>query len=74
MTSSTSTDERAPARSDLSLPPSVTAVAFWSAVLLPFCSLALLFGGLGTTLEYVGFIALVVANVLALVAGHGYGK
>ena len=71
---STPANERSTARSGFSLPPEVTAGAFWAAVLLPFCSLALLLGGLGTTLEYFGFIALVVVNVVALIIGHGYGR
>lgn len=74
MSPSTPTNERGPARSGSSLPAPIKAGAFWSAVLLPFCSLALLIGGLGTPLEYVAFVALVVANVLALIAGHGYGR
>lgn len=74
MSSSTSTNERGSTHAESSLPPSVRAGAFWAAVLLPFCSLALLVGGLGTTLEYIGFIALVAVNVVALVLGHGYGR
>lgn len=74
MSSSTPTNEPNPARSESSLPARVRAWAFWSAVLLPFCSLALLLGGLGTTLEYVVFVALVVTNILALIVGHGYGQ
>ena len=74
MTPSTPANEPSPTRSEPSLPPSVKAGAFWAAVLLPFCSLALLLGGLGTTVEYIGFIALVVVNVVALIVGHGYGR
>lgn len=49
------------------------AGAFWAAVLLPFCILALLAGGLETTSDYMTLVALVVGNVLALLVGHDYG-
>lgn len=49
------------------------AGAFWAAVLLPFCILALLASGLVTTSDYVTLAALLVGNVLALLVGHDYG-
>lgn len=74
MNPSTSPNEHGrPARS-ASLPEPLKAGAFWSAVLLPFCSLALFLGGLGTRTEYLLFGSLVVANVAALIVGHGYGR
>lgn len=57
-----------------SLPASLKAGAFWSAVLLPFCILALLTVGLETTLHYAALVLLVGVNVLALVVGHDYGE
>ena len=54
--------------------PAIRAGAFWAAVLLPFCALALLASGLSTTTEYVSFVSLVVVNLVALVAGHDYGS
>ncbi len=46
-------------------------VAFWIAVALPFLSLPLLVGGLDGS-EPTVFAALLAANVVALVIGHGY--
>lgn len=74
MSLSTPTNERNAPRSGSSLPAAIKAGAFWAAVLLPFCSLALLLGGLDTPTEYVVFVGLVVTNVLALIAGHDYGR
>lgn len=72
MASSTSTNERnAPVTA--TVPEAVRGGAFWAAVLLPFCVLALLVLGIETTAEYTLFAALVAANVVALVLGHGYG-
>jgi hypothetical protein len=73
MTPSTPTNDRSTA-TGISLPESVRAAAFWSAVLLPFFVLALLVNGLDTTAEYLFFTSLVVANIAALVIGHGYGE
>lgn len=44
------------------------AVAFWSAVALPFAIIVLL--ATGTPLSWVGLLLL--CNVAALVVGHGY--
>ncbi|MGQ4554840.1 hypothetical protein [Halobellus sp. GM3] len=53
------------------LAPPLRFVAFWAAVTLPFLYLPLLAGGLegGETLV---FGALLAANALTLVLGHGY--
>jgi hypothetical protein len=48
------------------------ALAFWSAVFLPFCLLALLVGGLAGTMDSLLFVGLVIANVTAVVVGHDY--
>jgi len=74
MNPSTSTNEHARSPRRASLPEPIEAGAFWLAVLLPFCSLALFLGGLGTTSEYLLFGSLVSANVAALIVGHGYGR
>jgi len=48
--------------------------AFWSAIGLPFLSVPLLLSGLGSAGETMAFLALLVANVLALVAGRGHAS
>ena len=57
-----------------SVPTPVKAVAFWAAVVLPFCSLALLASGLETGLDYATLVGLLTGNVVALVVGHDYGQ
>lgn len=52
----------------------IEAVAFWSAVALPFLYLPLLLSGLDTTDQVTAFILLVGLNVVALVIGHRYGR
>ena len=52
----------------------VRAAAFWAAVLLPFCSLALLFGVVELETSAVGLGSLLAANVAALLVGHGYRR
>ena len=74
MSPSTSTNERGPRTRSPSIPEPLKAGAFWSAVLLPFWSRALLVSGVGTTAEYLLFGSLGAANVVALIAGHGYGR
>jgi len=49
----------------------VRFVAFWLAVALPFLYLPLLVGGLNGS-ELTAFGALLAANAVALVVGHGY--
>jgi len=46
-------------------------VAFWTAVALPFLYLPLLAGGL-TGSEPTAFVALLLANAVALVLGHDH--
>lgn len=50
------------------------ALAFWAAIALPFAYLPLLYGGLDGTANLLVFAALVVANVLALYAGHDHRR
>ncbi|MBB6644993.1 hypothetical protein [Halobellus ruber] len=47
-------------------------VAFWVAVALPFLYLPLLVGGLEGG-QPAAFAALLAANAVALLVGHGYG-
>jgi len=54
--------------------PSVRAAAFWSAVALPFLNVALLANGLSTAAETTAFVALLVANVLALYVGQPHRR
>jgi hypothetical protein len=58
------------ARSYLSGP--LEALAFWSAVFLPFCLLGLFMSGFDGPTDYFVFTALVVANVVAVLVGHDY--
>lgn len=50
------------------------ALAFWSAVVLPFLHVPLLSGGLTTTGERNAFLVLLALNAVALYAGHSYGE
>lgn len=50
------------------------AVAFWSAIALPFLHLGLLWDGLATTSETTTFLVLLAANLVALYIGHGHGQ
>jgi hypothetical protein len=50
----------------------VRRLAFWAAVVLPFLHLPLLATGLGSQQTVIAFVALVVANVVALVLGQGH--
>lgn len=53
----------------------VQAFAFWAAIALPFAYLPILTSGFEGGANPIGtFVALVVANVVALVLGHGYGE
>ncbi len=74
MSPSTSTTDRGTVSTTPSLPGPLKAGAFWSAVLLPFCALFLIASGLDTPAEYLSFVGLIVANLVALVVGHDYGQ
>ena len=54
--------------------PPARAAAFWSAIALPFLNVALLVGGISTAAETVAFLALLVANALALYVGQPYRR
>lgn len=49
------------------------ALAFWSAVVLPFLHVPLLVSGLGTPGERQAFVALLALNAVVLYAGHPHG-
>ncbi|MFW6018393.1 MAG: hypothetical protein ACOCPX_06185 [Halapricum sp.] len=53
--------------------PTVRFVGFWTAVVLPFVYLPLLFTGLDGATMHV-FMALLVAHVLSLLLGREYGR
>jgi hypothetical protein len=74
MSPSTSTNDHGVTPTGGSVPTPVKAGAFWAAVLLPFCSLALLANGLETNVDYAALAALLAGNVVALLVGHGYGQ
>lgn len=71
MTPSTTTNEHGARSATASLPAPVLAGAFWLAVLLPFCSLAVLAGGIASVTSPI-FASLLAANVVALIVGHGH--
>ncbi|MFO7925845.1 MAG: hypothetical protein ACQET5_04015 [Halobacteriota archaeon] len=74
MASSAPTNDSGTAAPSPALSALISAAAFWLAVLLPFCSLALLATGIDTTDRSLLFVGLVVGNVVALIVGHGYGR
>jgi hypothetical protein len=51
----------------------VRALAFWSAVVLPFLHVPLLASGLTSTGELHAFVTLLALNAVALYAGHPHG-
>ena len=53
---------------------SLSGVAFWSAICLPFVQLSLLAGGLDSRQGVAVLAVLFVLNVLALVVGHQYRR
>jgi len=53
---------------------SLQALAFWSAVVLPFLHVPLLTTGLTTPGERHAFLALLALNVVALYLGHPHGR
>lgn len=54
------------------LTDTVTAVGFWTAVLLPFLYLPLLVIGLDTRAEVFALVALVVVHAVSLSVGYPY--
>lgn len=51
---------------------SLTAVAFWGAILLPVLYLPLLASGLKTTTGLIALVEFFGIHILALLAGHNY--
>ena len=49
-------------------------VSFWAAVGLPFVHVTLLAYGLDHRSVALAFVALLVANIVALYVGHGYNR
>jgi len=54
--------------------PSAQFLSFWIAVALPFVYVPLLARGLADATAALTFFALLVVNILALYAGHGYNQ
>jgi hypothetical protein len=52
----------------------VRAMAFWTAVLLPFSYVPLLATGLDSVPVALTFVVLMAVNVCALVLGQSYGR
>ena len=50
----------------------VRAAAFWAAVFLPFCSVALV--AVGSVTDVTRLVSLLAANVVAFVVGHDHGR
>lgn len=50
------------------------AIAFWSAIALPFLYLPLLVSGLGSTPQFSAFLALLALHAVAIVGGHRYNR
>jgi hypothetical protein len=59
---------------EVPLPKTVEAVAFWSAIALPFVYLPLLLVGLQTVSLQAAFALLVALNGVAILLGHQYGR
>lgn len=49
------------------------ALAFWTAVVLPFLHIPLLASGLEASSEWYAFLTLLALNAAALYVGHDYG-
>ena len=50
----------------------IEAIAFWTAIVLPFLYVPLLFVGLETSAELAAFLGLVALNIVAFIIGQGY--
>lgn len=53
---------------------SLEAVAFWSAIALPFLYVPLLVSGLGTSAQLSAFLTLLALHALAIVGGYRYNR
>lgn len=63
-----------PAREKVPLPELIEAVAFWSAIILPFVYLPLLIIGLTTVRLQLLFGLLIGLNGVMILLGHQYGR
>ncbi|MDL5361509.1 hypothetical protein [Halalkalicoccus sp. NIPERK01] len=52
----------------------IEAIAFWSAIALPFLYLPLLVSGLGSTAQLTAFLALLALHAVTIVGGHRYNR
>lgn len=52
----------------------IEAIAFWTAVVLPFLYIPLLIVGLESTAELATFLVLVGLNIVAFVIGHPHNS
>lgn len=52
----------------------IRATGFWAAIVLPFLHIPLLLNGLGTSGELIAFIALIVANIVAIRLGYNHRR
>lgn len=50
------------------------AIAFWSAIALPFLHIPLLFYGLETSGQLLAFFGLLSLNIAAFIIGHGHKR
>lgn len=50
------------------------AVAFWSAIALPFLYVPLLVSGVGTTAQLTAVLTLLALHALAIVGGYRYNR
>lgn len=66
-------NQSVPALSESLLVP-IRALAFWTAIVLPFLYIPLLLSGLQTSSTQVAFGALVACNMVALLIGHSYSR
>lgn len=53
---------------------SLEAVAFWSAIALPFLYVPLLVNGVGTSAQLTAFLTLLAFHALAIVGGYRYNR
>lgn len=53
---------------------SLEAVAFWSAIALPFLYVPLLVSGLGTSAQLSAFLTLLALHAFAIIGGYRYNR
>ncbi len=52
----------------------IEAIAFWSAIALPFLYLPLLVSGLGSNAQLTAFLVLLCVHAVAIVVGHRHNR